>query len=205
MIDHGEIREQLELAAVQPGGLDRLAAGDTPEAADRGGPVDHRDARRVDERLERLQKRLRGLRLPDRDEDGVVAGERWDAAVRIDVPAVDRHAGHIEQQLDGRVGEPRPGDRRDQQRILFAPGRDDGMDRRERDRPALMVERQGRTAQDLRDLVDREVAVDGAGVERDGVEQGGQSLLVATLPSQVPSVADRRRRGRWDRRAYHCP
>jgi hypothetical protein len=33
MIDHGEIREQLELAAVQPGGLDRLAAGDTPQAA----------------------------------------------------------------------------------------------------------------------------------------------------------------------------
>jgi Anti-sigma-K factor rskA len=33
MIDHGTVREQLELAAVQPGGLDRLAAGDTPEAA----------------------------------------------------------------------------------------------------------------------------------------------------------------------------
>ena len=33
MIDHDEVREQLELAAVQPGGLDRLAAGDTAEAA----------------------------------------------------------------------------------------------------------------------------------------------------------------------------
>jgi hypothetical protein len=33
MIDHREARELLELAAVQPGGLDRLAAGDTPEAA----------------------------------------------------------------------------------------------------------------------------------------------------------------------------
>lgn len=33
MIDHDEVRELLELAAVQPGGLDRLAAGDTAESA----------------------------------------------------------------------------------------------------------------------------------------------------------------------------
>lgn len=33
MIDHDEARELLELAAVQPGGLDRLAAGDTTESA----------------------------------------------------------------------------------------------------------------------------------------------------------------------------
>ena len=33
MMDHADVREQLELAAVQPGGLDRLTAGDTPEAA----------------------------------------------------------------------------------------------------------------------------------------------------------------------------
>jgi Anti-sigma-K factor rskA len=33
MIDHADVREQLELAAVQPGGLDRLTAGDTTEAA----------------------------------------------------------------------------------------------------------------------------------------------------------------------------
>ena len=33
MIDHNGAREMLELAAVQPGGLDRLAAGDTPDAA----------------------------------------------------------------------------------------------------------------------------------------------------------------------------
>lgn len=33
MTGHAEIRERLELAAVEPGGLDRLAAGDTPEAA----------------------------------------------------------------------------------------------------------------------------------------------------------------------------
>lgn len=33
MINHDEARELLELATVQPGGLDRLAAGDTPDAA----------------------------------------------------------------------------------------------------------------------------------------------------------------------------
>ena len=32
-MDHAEIREQLELAALEPGGLDRLAAGDTAAAA----------------------------------------------------------------------------------------------------------------------------------------------------------------------------
>src|SRR3954464_14414461 len=31
-MDHEETREQLELAAVEPGGLDRLMAGDTPLA-----------------------------------------------------------------------------------------------------------------------------------------------------------------------------
>jgi hypothetical protein len=31
--DHGSIREILELAAAEPGGLERLAAGDTPESA----------------------------------------------------------------------------------------------------------------------------------------------------------------------------
>ena len=33
MNEHAAVREQLELAAVQPGGLDRLTAGDTTEAA----------------------------------------------------------------------------------------------------------------------------------------------------------------------------
>jgi hypothetical protein len=32
-MDHDEIREQLELAAAEPGGIDRLMAGDTPVAA----------------------------------------------------------------------------------------------------------------------------------------------------------------------------
>lgn len=33
MIEHGDVRETLELAAAEPGGLDRLEAGDAPEAA----------------------------------------------------------------------------------------------------------------------------------------------------------------------------
>jgi hypothetical protein len=33
MMDHAEVRELLELAAVEPDGLERLAAGDTPQAA----------------------------------------------------------------------------------------------------------------------------------------------------------------------------
>lgn len=33
MIDHADVRERLELAAVEPGGIDRLAAGDTVESA----------------------------------------------------------------------------------------------------------------------------------------------------------------------------
>ena len=32
-MDHAEAHELLELAAVEPGGLDRLTAGDTPGAA----------------------------------------------------------------------------------------------------------------------------------------------------------------------------
>src|SRR6476469_10385002 len=32
-MDHDEVREQLQLAAVEPDGLDRLMAGDTPMAA----------------------------------------------------------------------------------------------------------------------------------------------------------------------------
>lgn len=37
MINHDEARELLEIAAVQPGGLDRLAAGDTAESAKLAG------------------------------------------------------------------------------------------------------------------------------------------------------------------------
>ena len=33
VMDHEEVRELLEVAAVEPGGLDRLMAGDTPDAA----------------------------------------------------------------------------------------------------------------------------------------------------------------------------
>ena len=38
-MDHAEVRELLELAAVEPGGLERLTAGDTPESAVVAGHV----------------------------------------------------------------------------------------------------------------------------------------------------------------------
>jgi hypothetical protein len=54
VIDHADVREQLELAAVEPGGLDRLAAGDTPQAAAIAGhlagcPTCAEEARRLAE------------------------------------------------------------------------------------------------------------------------------------------------------------
>ena len=54
MIDHADVREQLELAAVEPGGLDRLAAGDTAQAAAIAGhlagcPACAEEARRLAE------------------------------------------------------------------------------------------------------------------------------------------------------------
>ncbi len=52
MTDHAQVRELLELAAVEPGGLDRLAAGDTAEAAATAGhlagcPTCAEEARRL--------------------------------------------------------------------------------------------------------------------------------------------------------------
>jgi Anti-sigma-K factor rskA, C-terminal len=54
VIDHADVREQLEFAAVEPGGLDRLAAGDTPQAAAIAGhlagcPTCAEEARRLAE------------------------------------------------------------------------------------------------------------------------------------------------------------
>jgi hypothetical protein len=54
VIDHADVREQLELAVVEPGGLDRLAAGDTPQAAAIAGhlagcPTCTEEARRLAE------------------------------------------------------------------------------------------------------------------------------------------------------------
>ncbi len=51
-MDHAQVRELLELAAVEPGGLDRLAAGDTGEAAAAAGhlagcPTCAEEARRL--------------------------------------------------------------------------------------------------------------------------------------------------------------
>lgn len=59
-MDHAEALEALELAAVEPGGLERLAAGDTPESAALAGHLLDCDVCVAElERLRRLAPRLR--------------------------------------------------------------------------------------------------------------------------------------------------
>jgi hypothetical protein len=59
-MDHEEVLEQLELAAVEPGGLDRLMAGDTAEAAAIAGHLAGCPACATD--LERLRRSVPMLR-----------------------------------------------------------------------------------------------------------------------------------------------
>jgi len=59
-MDHDEVLEQLELAAVEPGGLDRLTAGDTAEAAAIAGHLAGCPACATD--LERLRRSVPILR-----------------------------------------------------------------------------------------------------------------------------------------------
>ena len=61
-MDHDEVLEQLELAAVEPGGLARLAAGDTPAAAAVAGHLVGCDGCRAElARLEQVSPLLRDL------------------------------------------------------------------------------------------------------------------------------------------------
>lgn len=59
-MEHDETREALELAAVEPGGLNRLMAGDTPQAAAIAGHLAGCEACAVE--LERLQRSVPLLR-----------------------------------------------------------------------------------------------------------------------------------------------
>ena len=66
MIDHATVREQLELAALEPNGLDRLAAGDTAEAAAVAGhlagcPACAEEARRLTVLTPRLREVAREM------------------------------------------------------------------------------------------------------------------------------------------------
>jgi anti-sigma factor RsiW len=59
-MDHDAVREALELAAVEPGGLDRLMAGDTPEAQAVAGHIAGCDACAVElERIGRVSAAVR--------------------------------------------------------------------------------------------------------------------------------------------------
>ena len=59
-MDHDDVREQLELAAVEPDGLDRLMAGDTATAAAIAGHLAGCDACTTE--LERLRRGVPLLR-----------------------------------------------------------------------------------------------------------------------------------------------
>ncbi len=65
-MDHAEARELLELAAIEPDGLDRLAAGDTPEAAALAGHLAGCPA--CAEELERLRRAAELIRAALREE-----------------------------------------------------------------------------------------------------------------------------------------
>ena len=59
-MDHEAVREALELAAVEPGGLDRLMAGDTPEAQAVAGHIAGCEACAVElERVGRVSAAVR--------------------------------------------------------------------------------------------------------------------------------------------------
>lgn len=61
-MDHAEAREALELAAIEPGGLDRLMAGDIPEAAAVAGHLAGCDACTTElDRLRRAEPLLRDV------------------------------------------------------------------------------------------------------------------------------------------------
>ena len=76
-MDHAEARELLEDAALEPAGLDRLEAGDSPEAAALAGHLV--GCPECSDELERLRRSVRVLRMafgavsPDRSV-GAVAG-----------------------------------------------------------------------------------------------------------------------------------
>ncbi len=83
MIEHDDVREALELAAVEPGGLDRLAAGDTADAAVVAGHLAGCPA--CLEELARL-RRVAGVLRP-------VLAERPDPALRDRTLAFVRDVG----------------------------------------------------------------------------------------------------------------
>jgi hypothetical protein len=131
VIDHADVREQLELAAVEPGGLDRLAAGDTAQAAAIAGhlagcPACAEEARRLaelapvvrevavtvppDELRERTLALVRAVGRPRGKVTPVAAG----AAALAGAPAAptasvpEPTAASVAAPIAGSSGRPRP-------------------------------------------------------------------------------------------------
>ena len=109
-MDHDAVREALELAAAEPGGLDRLMAGDTPEAQAVAGHIAGCEACAVElERIGRVSAAVRAsmaeVPAPDLKERTLAfvrahGVPRGDAAVRGSAP-LRGHRAH-------RVASPRP-------------------------------------------------------------------------------------------------
>jgi hypothetical protein len=83
-MDHTEARELLELAALEPGGLERLTAGDTPVAAALAGHLVACDSC-ADElgRLRRIASILRASLADDAADDAALADETARAGVAV--------------------------------------------------------------------------------------------------------------------------
>ncbi len=94
-MDHAEARELLEVAALEPEGLDRLAAGDSPEAAALAGHLV--GCPECTEELERLRRSVRALRAvfgapsPGRSTGAAQAVAEADLA-----PAESRHPVEVD-------------------------------------------------------------------------------------------------------------
>jgi Anti-sigma-K factor rskA, C-terminal len=113
MSDHDEVRELLELASVEPGGLDRLEAGDTPEAVLVAGHV--AGCPSCLEELARLRRAETLLRPILAAEPDPALRERTLAFVRtVGVKRSGQDAGPEDVAVAGREGpaHDRPGRRR---------------------------------------------------------------------------------------------
>ena len=107
-MEHDETREALELAAVEPGGLDRLMAGDTPQAAAIAGHLAGCGTCAAE--LERLHRSVPLLREVVRTSPPPVLRERTLAFVREHGVARGADAEAHKQARDGRevTQEPTP-------------------------------------------------------------------------------------------------
>lgn len=107
-MDHEATREQLELAALEPGGLDRLMAGDTPEAQAVAAHLAGCAA--CTDELARLQRTAVVIRSVVRDQPSPELRERTLSAIRAEgvrrpvvIAPPPIHAGRPRSAMLGRI------------------------------------------------------------------------------------------------------